>query len=441
MRQRLSQVLRSSKVRALRRRIAWLAGYGTEQYPPRIRRRLQIMNVTAYAVAVFTLIYVVQQMVLLDFQTWKPVILINLVMAAVALSIPFLHRYGELTGPLAITLSELIGLFALTYYIGRDAGLHLQYFAATAAFFVIMGLERLKLIATFVLLSLALHLAAWSWFIQSNAVLAIDKAELDAHYITAVVTTFSVVSIVVYYAFRLVEQAQAETDALLHNILPDTIVDRLKQAPDATIANEFAEASVMFADIAGFVAHAKRLGPARTVEVLNTIMRAFDELADRWGVEKIKTIGDAYMAAAGLPVAVPDHAERIAGMALAMIETARRIAREVEVPFALRIGIASGPVLAGVIGAKRLIYDVWGDTVNLASRLEGLSQTNRILVSPLTRTRLEARYVLEPHGAIDIKGYGSVEPWFLVGPIVDAVAEPGDVQRRPAQTVPSTGSI
>ena len=115
-----------------------------------------------------------------------------------------------------------------------------------------MGPERLKLIATFVLLSLALHLVAWSWFIQSNAVLVIDKDELDAHYITAVVTTFSVISIVVYYAFRLVEQAQAETDALLHNILPDTIVDRLKAAPETTIANEFAEASVMFADVRGF---------------------------------------------------------------------------------------------------------------------------------------------------------------------------------------------
>jgi adenylate cyclase len=216
-------------------------------------------------------------------------------------------------------------------------------------------------------------------------------------------------------------------------------VDRLKQAPDATIANEFAEASVMFADIAGFVAHAKRLGPARTVEVLNTIMRAFDELAGRWGVEKIKTIGDAYMAAAGLPVAVPDHAERLAGMALAMIDTGRRIARDVEVPFALRIGIASGPVLAGVIGAKRLIYDVWGDTVNLASRLEGHSQSNRVLVSPLTRTRLEGCYAMEPHGAIDIKGYGSVEPWFLVGPIDAPGADSGSVERSPAQIVSPAG--
>src|SRR5262245_27757793 len=435
MRQRLNQSLSTGRIGNLRRRIVRLSGYGTEGYSPRIRRRLKIMNVTSYVIVAFTLIYAVAQMVL-DLQTWKPVILINLVMAGVALTTPFLHRYGELTGPLVITLSELIGIFALSYYIGRDAGLHLQYFAATGAFFVIMGLERLKLIATFVLLSLALHLAGWSWFMQSNAVLVIDKDELDAHYITAVVTTFSVISIVVYYAFRLVEQAQAETDTLLHNILPDTIVDRLKQAPDATIANEFAEASVMFADIAGFVAHAKQLGPARTVEVLNTIMRAFDELADRHGVEKIKTIGDAYMAAAGLPVATPDHAERIAGMALAMIETARRIALDVDVPFALRIGIASGPVLAGVIGAKRLIYDVWGDTVNLASRLEGHSQANRVLVSPLTRTRLEGKYVLEPHGAIDIKGYGSVEPWFLIGPAAAERFE-ASAQRSPAKTVPS----
>src|SRR5262249_7417095 len=162
---------------------------------------------------------------------------------------------------------------------------------------------------------------------------------------------------------------------------------------------------------------------------------AFDQLADRWGVEKIKTIGDSYMAAAGLPVSAPDHAERLAGMSLAMLETARRIAHEVDVPFALRIGIGSGPVLAGVIGAKGLIYDVWGDTVNLASRLEGQSQANRILVSPLTRTRLEGCYRLEPCGAIDIKGYGSVEPWFLIGPTEEARAEPGRTDRDPFKVV------
>lgn len=422
MYQRLVQFFSTGKMGELSRRIRHLAAYGTESYPPRIRRRLQIMNVTSYAVAIITVAYVIQQM-FLDFQTWKPVIIINLIMAAVAASIPFLHRYGELTGPIVIALSETLGLFALTYYIGRDSGLHLQYFAIPVALFVILGLERLKLIAAFLLLCFALHFAAWSWFLQSEAVLNVDRAELDAHYITAVVTTFSIISLVVYYAFRLVERAEAATDALLHNILPGTIVDQLREKPEATIANEFLEASVLFADIQGFVTLAKTLGPARTVELLNTLMRAFDELAERWGVEKIKTIGDAYMAAAGLPVPAADHADRIAGMSLAMMDTAQSVARAEGVVLALRVGIASGPVLAGVIGAKRLIYDVWGDTVNLASRLEGHSAPNRILVSQLTRDRLEGRYALEPRGPVDIKGYGAIQAWFLIAPITGAVAE------------------
>ncbi|HYN00412.1 MAG TPA: adenylate/guanylate cyclase domain-containing protein [Aestuariivirgaceae bacterium] len=437
--QRLIQLVSSGRIGDLCRRIVRLSAYGTQGYPARIRRRLKIMNVTAYVIVVFTLIYAVQQM-FLDFETWKPVIFINLAMATVAATIPFLHRYGELTGPVVILLSELTGIFALTYYIGRDSGLHLQYFAGPAAFFVILGLERLKLIAAFVLISFALYLACWSWFLQSTTGLTVDQVDLDAHYVTAVITTFSVISIVVYYAFRLVEQAQAETDALLHNILPDSIVDRLKEEPEATIANEFAEASVLFADIKGFVSLAKQLGPAGTVELLNTIVRAFDELADRWGVEKIKTIGDAYMAAAGLPVPAPDHAERIAGMSLAMLDTALRIADEKDVELALRVGIASGPVLAGVIGAKRLIYDVWGDTVNLASRLEGQSQAQRILVSELTHKRLEGRYVLEPRGAVDIKGYGAVQAWFLIAPLGESAADSANAGfRSQAQAVALAG--
>ena len=428
--QRLVEICSTGRIGELCRRAVQLASYGTEGYRPRVRRRLQIMNVTAYVIAFVTLVYAIQQM-FLDFQTWKPVILINLVMAAVATTIPFLHRYGELAGPVVLLISELGGVFLLTHYIGRDAGLHLQYFAGPAAFFVILGLERLKLIAAFVLLAFALHLAAWAWFLQGNAVLTVDQAELDAHYITAVVTTFGVTSIVLYYAFRLVDQAQAETDALLHNILPGTIVDRLKQETNATIANEFAEASVLFADVQGFVSIAKRLGPARTVELLNTMVRAFDDLAEVWGVEKIKTIGDAYMAAAGLPVLAPDHAERVTGMALAMIDTAQRVGPENGVTIDLRIGIASGPVLAGVIGAKRLIYDVWGDTVNLASRLEGHSQANRILVSHLTQERLRGHYELEPHGLVEIKGYGTVQTWFLVGALDTNAARPQRADHPP----------
>ena len=181
------------------------------------------------------------------------------------------------------------------------------------------------------------------------------------------------------------------------------------------------EASLLFADLKGFVPLAKSLGPERTVGLLNEMMRSFDRLAAMHGVEKIKTIGDAYMVAAGVPEPVADHAARLARMGLAMLQATEELARERAVPLHLRIGIASGPVMAGVIGAKRLTYDVWGDTVNLASRLEGQSTPGRVLVAKATKARLEGLFQLEPRGALDIKGLGEVEAWFLGS---EAVSDP-----------------
>jgi adenylate cyclase len=410
-----------------RARLARLADYGTEKYPPAVRRRLKIMNVTAYLIAGFTLIYTLQQS-LLDFQTWKPVIYINLALIAVALAVPFLHRFGETVGGLSIAIAENIGLFALTYYLGRESGLHMQYFAAIGAYFVILGLERLRLIIALIIVGFALHYLAWALFPQDRALLAISETDIDALYVTAVVTTFSIISVVVYYAFRLADAAQAETDALLHNILPGAIVERLKAAPGATIADQVRDGSVLFADLKGFVPLAQRLGPARTVELLNTIVSTFDALAERCGVEKIKTIGDAYMVAAGVPVPAADHAQRIAAMALSMLDELERIAADQNVGLSMRIGIASGPILAGVIGAKRLTYDVWGDTVNLASRLEGHSLPGRVLVSRATKAALEERFALEPCGFVDIKGLGSEEAWFLLRP-----RAPGDILPAPVR--------
>jgi adenylate cyclase len=300
----------------------------------------------------------------------------------------------------------------------------MQYFACIAGYFVVFGLGRIKLIVALILAGLVLHLAAWAWFTQEHALLHVRPYDLAELYITAVVTTSAMVAAVVYYAFRLAEQAQEETDKLLHNILPTPIVDRLKGAPGIVIADELADASVLFADLKGFVALAKRLGPARTVELLNAVVSAFDDLADQWRVEKIKTIGDAYMAASGIPEPASDHAQRLGGMALAMQVTLSRIAQERGVPLALRIGIATGPVLAGVIGAKRLTYDVWGDTVNLAARLEGQSQPGRVLVSRATKAHVEQRFVMERCGALDLKGFGVEEAWYLVQDLRTHAAPP-----------------
>jgi adenylate cyclase len=410
---RLKGFLRSDWAVLWRRRLTRLAGYGTAGYPEPVRRRLRIMNVAAYLIAAFTLVYTIEQ-VILDFEVWKPVIYINLVLIAVALAAPLLHRFNDIAGALTLAIAENIGLFVLTYILGTGSGLHMQYFAAVAGYFVVFGLGRMKLILSLIVAGFVLHMVAWTWFTPERALLHVRPFDLDELYVTAVVTTTAMVAAVVYYAFRLAEQAQEETDTLLHNILPSSIVDRLKGAPGAIIADEVADASVLFADLKGFVTLAKRLGPARTVGLLNIVVSAFDDLADQWRVEKIKTIGDAYMAAAGIPEPAPDHAERLAGMALAMHAALTRISRDQDVALALRIGIATGPVLAGVIGARRLTYDVWGDTVNLASRLEGQSQPGRVLVSRATKTHLEPRFALELCGPLDIKGFGLEEAWYVV---------------------------
>jgi adenylate cyclase len=371
------------------------------------------MNLTAYCVTAFTLVYALQQ--LPAYAIWKPVMAINLCLAVVALSVPFLHRFGPMAGVLTLGIAESIGLFALTACLGREAGLQVQFIAAVCVYFVVLGLERMRLIAFLTCMSFALHILAWALFPQEHALLAVSRADLSALYITAMGTTFSIVAVVLHYAFRLAERAQAESDALLHNILPAPIVERLKRAPKATIADAFGEGTVLFADLKGFVPLTRRLGPVQSVALLNVIMSAFDALADRFGVEKIKTIGDAYMIACGAPEPRADHAERTARMALSMHERLAEIATAHGLSLALRIGIASGPVMGGVIGNKRLTYDVWGDTVNLASRLEGLSRPGAILVSHETRTRLGPGFLFEHGGAVEVKGYGTEETWFLAG--------------------------
>jgi adenylate cyclase len=211
------------------------------------------------------------------------------------------------------------------------------------------------------------------------------------------------------------ERALAASQALLARMLPDFVIERLTTEPDQPITDSFTEASVLFADISGFVGIAKQLGNERTVLLLNRLTRAFDALAARHGVEKIKTIGDGYMAVAGVPRPQPDHCERLARLALDMREAAARVGRQVGLAIRLRIGIASGPVMAGVIGVDRPTYDVWGETVNLASRLEGLAAANQILISREASQRLGREFVQGFQGEMRIKGLGKGKAWALEG--------------------------
>jgi len=209
-----------------------------------------------------------------------------------------------------------------------------------------------------------------------------------------------------------IDRLRRENERLLLNILPAPIADRLKAGSDH-IADAFAEVTVLFADIVGFTQLSAARPAAEVVEFLNNLFTRFDNAARDFGIEKIKTIGDAYMAVCGLPDPCTDHAERMMGMAVRMLQLTREAAAELRIPLRLRIGLNSGPVVAGIIGRRKFIYDLWGDAVNLASRMESTGIPDAIQVTRPVYEKLKDRYRFEARGAVDVKGKGSVEAWVL----------------------------
>ena len=208
------------------------------------------------------------------------------------------------------------------------------------------------------------------------------------------------------------EQEKARSETLLLNILPRSIVNRMRKG-EMVIADRIGEATILFCDLVGFTTLSQELTADRTIDFLSKIFSEFDRLAAEFGVEKIKTIGDAYMVAAGIPEAQSNHADRIASLAPRMLSAVSAIAEATELKLEARIGIHTGSITAGVIGTHKFVYDVWGDTVNTASRMESQSLPGRIQVSAATRAALGDRFKLERRGIIEVKGKGIMETYFL----------------------------
>ena len=220
-------------------------------------------------------------------------------------------------------------------------------------------------------------------------------------------------------AYHRITEEQERSERLLLNILPYTIAKRLKEQTEyVAIADSFSHAGVLFADIVGFTALSTKVSPPELVQLLNEIFSEFDRLADLHGLEKIKTIGDAYMVVSGLPEARDDYAEAIADMALDMRDALIQFNQDHQLEdypvFSMRVGIAIGPVVAGVIGLKKFIYDLWGDTVNLASRMESHGLPDAIQVTEDTYLALKQKYHLEYRGEIEIKGKGKTPTYLLL---------------------------
>jgi adenylate cyclase len=283
---------------------------------------------------------------------------------------------------------------------------------------------------------------AWPWFAAfvATIVLALALSEVvrpnGADLPKGFVRTFDVLNIVVVSLVAMLllvtfargrDAAQARVEALLLNVLPAEVAQRLQSDPNS-IADHFDDTSILFADIVDFTPLSNRLDAREVVGLLDRLFTSFDELVDRYEVEKIKTIGDCYMVAAGVPRQRPDHAHALAGLALEMRECAKNCLPDgTDHDLRLRIGISSGPVVAGVIGRRRFLYDLWGDTVNMASRMESHGTPDEIQITRTTFELLRDDFAIEPIGLVDVKGKGKVETWRLVGPV-------NDRGRRPAHS-------
>lgn len=334
---------------------------------------------------------------------------------------------GILLLPAAVRVAEWIVLVA---WAGAILGLAVIYTVLRSGFdFGSVGIV-LVLMGAPMMLAMRLPFVVGGCLFAIAAFLGAQALSGNARDGMMVVNTLCVVTaaiIVVFAAFVherearqrfLVEKelsaARERVNDLLHSILPQDIVERI-QAGETAIADAYGEVSIIFADLVGFTALARQISPSHLVEILNRMFSRFDALADRHAIEKIKTIGDAYMAVGGLSRrgGDADHAFRAADFALAMQATVEQLARETGLPFNIRIGLHVGPVVAGVIGLKRPAFDCWGESVNLASRLEHSAAPGGILISESAYWRLKSAYNITVLDEIELKGMGTAKVFLL----------------------------
>jgi len=228
-------------------------------------------------------------------------------------------------------------------------------------------------------------------------------------------SAFNSMSESIQESIALVEEKNRENETLLLNILPGPIAHRLKSGETA-IADSYPQATVLFADIVGFTSISATREATEILTFLNGLFTRFDKAAKCHGIEKIKTIGDAYMAVSGILPSHPDHIKQMLEMALEMLDAVREYRLISQIPFSVRIGINTGPVVAGVVGTTKFIYDLWGDTVNMASRMESTGVPGSIQVSRSVYEQLKNGYAFEARGTIEVKGKGLIETWLLHDP-------------------------
>ena len=394
-----------------------ISSLGIDSQPVGDRRRIRLTNqgsiLTVVSCATFALGYAIAG------SRFVAPMIANLVTVALAFcSIALNGRGAHTAAKIALLLPINVAVVVASMLLGGRVGFVYYYFLfATVAFLLFEDKPWLKW--AFALLS-----AACAVFIRvaastDDAVLGVTPMVARMLDVISAIAVIGTVMIIVHLFTRDTTVAEARlaeeharSEKLLLNILPGAISTRLKDQGDA-IADGFADVTVLFADLVGFTELSQRLTPEQLVSMLNRIFSAFDDLAAELGLEKIKTIGDCYMVAAGLPEVRPDHAQAMARMALRMRTALERINAEHGYALRIRIGVHTGPVVAGVIGKKKFIYDLWGDTVNTASRMESSGVEQRIQVTKEVHDRLGDAFETEARGTVKVKGKGDMETYWL----------------------------
>lgn len=391
---------------------------GRRDYSDAASRRRATLIISTRIAAGIVAVYGIAELILIP--EVPHIGVINLASAAVFMATPLLYRFGPLVAATAFVIAAYLFTVYVCSQLGTDSGLQFYFFVGAALIILVIGSDHL-VIASVLAASGAVLAVALEWLIPRNTGVYSESAMRISFGVTVAAASLMMI-IVVGSAMRRIDHAEsalkqefAKSEALLANILPESIATRLKDRDDSIIADGYDDASILFADIAGYTQRASDTDPADLVLFLNQLYTDFDRLVDRHGLEKIKTSGDSYMVVSGVPHPRADHLESLACLALDMAHAVAGLRDQQGREVPLRIGIAAGPVVAGVVGSRKFFYDVWGDAVNVASRMESTDVEGRIQVPQDVYDRINGSYLFEERGDVQVKGKGPIHTWYLVG--------------------------
>jgi len=402
-----------------------LVNVGTERYTGATSRRIRVINTAVVLANAVLLTSVLITSVILIVKGQPFVTPGNLSLCALIIGFaiaPFLHRFGELAAPLYLIGFLIVVLFVTLNIMGTAQGQHYAFILVGALAPLMFGPKRRVLAIQVIAISFVSFIVADLGFpLVGEAIVGRDQNLISVFKYVSIGVIIAILFLIVDYAFRVAETAEAalarefeRSETLLKHMMPNQIAERLKNSPETVIADKLENVTILFADVVDFTLRSTRLSPEELVSFLNRLFSEFDLLTAKHGLEKIKTIGDAYMVAGGMPDQKAGNVFAVAEMALDMLAVVERVGAELGERIAVRVGMHTGPAVAGVIGTRKLSYDVWGDTVNTAARMESHGSPGRIQVTDETRRALECKYDFEPGGSVNVKGKGKMGVFYLL---------------------------